>query len=91
MPDELTRCAGYTFSARSQPICSPGRRYRTVHELLGHRDVATTMIYTHVLRHGADEMRSPSTRCEPSNAERWHGRYEDYTAGKALCLLVNSS
>ncbi len=36
-----------------------GQDIRTVQELLGHRDVKTTMIYTHVTRLGAKGVRSP--------------------------------
>jgi hypothetical protein len=34
-------------------LLESGSDIRTVHELLGHKDVSITMIYTHVLQRGA--------------------------------------
>jgi len=46
-------------------VLEAGTDIRTLQELLGHKDVRTTMLYTHALQHGPVSTRSPLETLPP--------------------------
>jgi integrase len=72
-------------------LLEDGYDIRTVQELLGHTDVTTTMVYTHVLNRGGKGVFSPAIGCDASDPKVFGASYaKEETQGNKERSVIQS-